>query len=277
MTDNDYSHVIFFTIAGSSGKFSTGPQSGIPEFISAAFPGAEVLPPLPGMAEGKRLVGGNGVTERVLLHAHEALLNTCQQNPDKKIIVVTSSFGGRVASHLMAGKAERKPKENVERYFTPEDFSAFSCDNFGGAISFGYPLSLDKGQSREKILLPLKNVRFFFVAGGCEAAGSGKCVDKRNVFCLDFRLIHHSVAVVATGSKDPMIQGLHEVAASMESNSNNYIVYHEVPGGGHNPLKVTKSKKRKAEEVDDEAEAEAEAIAILQAQIRAFVDGFSAS
>ncbi|GMH85071.1 hypothetical protein TrVE_jg14208 [Triparma verrucosa] len=241
MTDNDYSHVIFFTIAGSSGKFSTGPQAGIPEFISAAVPGAEVLPPLPGMTEGKRLVGGNGVTERVLLHAHEALLNTCQQNPDKKIIVVTSSFGGRVASHLMAGKAERKPKENVKRYFTPADFSAFSCDNFGGAISFGYPLSLDKGQSREKILLNLENVRFFFVAG----------------------------------SKDPMIRGLQEVAASMESNSNNCIVYHEVPGGGHNPLKVTKSKKRKAEEVDDEAEAEAEAI--LPAQIRAFVDGFSAS
>ena len=273
MTDSDYSHVIFFTITGSSGKFSTGPQS-IPEFISAAFPGAEILPPLPGMAEGKRLVGGNGVTERVLLHAHEALLNTCQQNPDKKIIVVTSSFGGRVASHLMAGKAERKPKENVERYFTPDDFSAFSCDNFGGAISFGYPLSLDKGQSREKILLNLENVRFFFVAGGCEAAGSGKCVDIGMCFVWGFRLIHHSVAVLA-GSKDPMIQGLQEVAASMESNSNNYIVYHEVPGGGHNPLKVTKSKKRKAEEVDDEAEAEAEAI--LPAQIRAFVDGFSAS
>lgn len=191
------------------------------------------------MGEGKRLTGGNGVTEKILRHAHSALLTVCEENPTKRVFVVTSSYGGRVASHLLAGKAERKPKDDLSRYFVPDDLPPFSAPNFRGVISFGYPLCLDKNQARETILQDLENSRIFFVAG----------------------------------SKDPMIKGLADVAAKMQATNSNHVLYQMIPSGGHNPLKVTASKKRKAnDDGDDETSSEDDSITNLQTKLTTFLN-----
>ena len=190
-------------------------------------------------------MGREGCPAKAMAAFQEAVEAAVAAHPGRDVWLASQSFGGRLAVHTMIGGIENRDATGKPKPWTGARPLPAAVK---GIIAFGYPLHHAK-QNRAAPLLELPaGTRIMFVMGEKDDMALGKPVNKS--LLTGARRSTRSAPSPRTNPMPPLSPrrrrlplGTGTIAQMAAADS---VEVHWVPGGGHNPLDVPKTKRAKS-------------------------------